>query len=153
MIDNLLSTSTVKLQADVDNWQGAGREAGHLLLKNNLIDEDYIERMIEGVYEFGPYIVIGPGIALFHARPESSVKEICLSMVTLKDPVEFGAGDKDPVDLVFALGALDHDSHLKLMAELMVILQDNELLNNIRQEENTESVLKMIDNKLEKENE
>lgn len=152
MIENLLNQSTVKLKADAENWQEAGRVAGKLLLDSNLIDEDYIERIIEGVYEFGPYIVIAPGMALFHARPESSVKEVCLSMATLQKPVEFGAGNKDPVDLVFVLGAIDDSSHLELMAELMKILQDSSLVESIRNEENVDKVLNMIKNKLTEEN-
>lgn len=152
MIENLLNQSTVKLKAEAKTWQEAGRITGKLLLDSNLIDQEYIERTIEGVYEFGPYIVLAPGMALFHARPESSVKEICLSMATLKTPVEFGAGDKDPVDLIFVLGAIDDSSHLELMAELMKILQDNKLIENIKNEENVDKVLDMIKTKLSEEN-
>lgn len=152
MIENLLNQSTVKLKAEAKTWQEAGRITGKLLLDSNLIDQEYIERTIEGVYEFGPYIVLAPGMALFHARPESSVKEICLSMATLKTPVEFGAGDKDPVDLIFVLGAIDDSSHLELMAELMKILQDSKLIENIKNEENVDKVLDMIKTKLSEEN-
>ncbi|WP_164667872.1 PTS sugar transporter subunit IIA [Virgibacillus doumboii] len=149
MIKELLTESTISLQVEAADWEDAGVKAGELLLKNNSIKEDYIQRMLEAVHEYGPYIVIAPGMALFHARPEESVNEICLSMITLKKPVEFGADGKDPVDLVFALGAIEHDSHLKAMAELMKILQDNELVNEIKSETNAEKVLKMIYEKVE----
>ncbi|HLS08196.1 PTS sugar transporter subunit IIA [Lentibacillus sp.] len=144
MIENLLKESTVQLQVDASNWEEAGIKAGNLLLENNYIKEDYINRMLEAVYEYGPYIVIAPGMALFHARPENSVNNICMSMITLKEPVEFGAGDKDPVNLVFALGAIDHDSHLKAMAELMTILQDDQLVADIKNEKDSAKVLEMI---------
>lgn len=149
MIESLLKKSTLQLQVDVSDWEEAGVIAGKLLLDNNYIKEDYIERMLEAVHEYGPYIVIAPGIALFHARPEESVKEICLSMITLKTPVEFGADDKDPVDLVFALGAIDHNSHLEAMAELMKILQDDQLVENIRNEKKLDKALEMIYKKLD----
>lgn len=151
MLKDLLNPSTVRLQVDVTNWEEAGKEAGKLLLQNHFIQEDYITRMIQAVHEYGPYIVIAPGIALFHARPESSVKKICLSMITLKNPVNFGAGENDPVYLVFALAAIDHDSHLKLMANLMTILQDAELLDFIRKETNITKVLENIYEKIDTE--
>jgi len=148
MIEKLLTKKTIKLKESASNWEEAGIKAGKLLLKNNFITEDYIDRTLEAVYEYGPYIVIAPGLALFHARPEESVKEICLSMMTLKDPVEFGAGDKDPVDLIFSLGALDHNSHLEVMSELMTILQDSELVREIKNATQAEEVLEMIHQKL-----
>ncbi|MBY7144559.1 PTS sugar transporter subunit IIA [Virgibacillus sp. NKC19-3] len=152
MLESLLSSSTISLQVHVENWQEAGQKAGELLLENNIVEERYIQSMIDGVYEYGPYIVIAPGIALFHARPEEGVKEIGLTMITLENPVDFGAGNKDPVDLVFALGAVDHNTHLNLMAELMRVLQDKQLLEMIRTEENVDRVLNMINKKLREEN-
>ncbi len=149
MIKNLLNESTIMLQAEVESWEGAGIKAGELLFKNGFVEQDYIERMIEAVNDFGPYIVIAPGIALFHARPEESVKEVCLSMVTLKTPVEFGAGDKDPVDLIFAFAAIDDNSHLKAISELMKILQDDQLVSNIRKEKNKEKVIENIHQKFD----
>jgi len=151
MLKKLLNRDTIRLQVNVDSWEEAGNRVGDLLLENDLIEPDYINRMIEAVHEYGPYIVIAPGIALFHARPESSVKEICLSMITLKEPVEFGAGENDPVDLVFALGAIDQNSHLELMAGLMTILQDADLLKKIKLETSTNEVLNLISEKLSKE--
>lgn len=60
------------------------KKAGGLLLDNQSIKKEYIADMIASVHEFGPYIVIAPGIALFHARPEGNVNEICLSYLRLK---------------------------------------------------------------------
>ncbi len=149
MISTMLNTSTIRLNEQVADWEEAANKAGNLLLENDSINKGYIDSMVQSVHEFGPYIVIAPGIALFHARPESNVKEICLSMMTLENPIEFGAGDKDPVDLIFAFGALDHDSHLQLMAELMKVLQDGELLDSIRNDNDVEHVLTMIQTKVE----
>jgi len=148
MLEQLLGPSTCKAKVNAQSWIEAGRKAGKLLLDKKFITENYIESIINGVYEYGPYIVIGPGIALFHARPEDGVNEICLSMMTLKQPVEFGAGENDPVDLIFVLGAIDQNSHLNLMAELMQVLQDDALLSEIRNENSANEILKVIKNKL-----
>jgi PTS system ascorbate-specific IIA component len=49
--------------------------------------------------------------------------------VTLAEPITFGNDANDPVKLVFGLCAVDHDSHLDLLAELSALLSDNETVN------------------------
>ncbi len=78
----------------------------------------YAERCIAMIDEHGPYVVLAPGIALAHARPEDGVVRLCLAVTTLADPVPFGHPDNDPVDLVFAFGSPDSDQHVGLLAAL-----------------------------------
>ena len=88
--------------------------------------------MIKFCEEHQAYIVIAPGIALPHARPEDGVKKICLSLLTLQKPVHFGHPHNDPVDLVIALGMIDNKSHVEALASLSEILMDKKKLNIIR---------------------
>jgi mannitol/fructose-specific phosphotransferase system IIA component (Ntr-type) len=87
--------------------------------------------MLEAVAENGPYIVIAPGIALAHGRPSEAVLEIGLSLVTLAEPVIFGNEANDPVRLVIGLCAIDHSSHIDIMAELATFLGDSSSVNNL----------------------
>ena len=57
--------------------------------------------MINAVEELGPYIVIIPHIAIAHARPSDNVLKNGISLITLKEPVEFGNKDNDPVYYIF----------------------------------------------------
>jgi len=41
------------------------------------------------------------------------VKRMCMSLVRLASPIEFGSEANDPVDLVFAFGAVDKEAHLQ----------------------------------------
>jgi PTS system ascorbate-specific IIA component len=74
-------------------------------------------------------MVIAPSIALAHSRPSDSVLETGLSLVTLANPIEFGSTSNDPVSLVIGLAAVDHDSHIDLMAALSELLMSNEMVN------------------------
>ena len=96
--------------------------------------------MIQAFEDLGPYMVIAPGIALAHARPSSSVIETGLSLVTLKSPIEFGSTSNDPVSLVIGLAAVDHDSHIDLMAALSELLMSNESVNFLAQAVNESEV-------------
>ena len=110
--------------------EAAIRASGQLLVESGRVTADYIEQMVAAVEEFGPYIVIAPGIALAHARPSESVLATGLSLAVLASPVEFGSHN-DPVNLVFGLAAVDHDSHLTVLAELAERLSDEHFVNKL----------------------
>ena len=128
MIDNLLNEENVDINIDVKSWQEAIEKVGNLLLANNKIEERYIESMIDTVNNMGPYIVMAKGIAMPHARPEHGAKETSLSIITLKEPVEFGNEDFDPVTMVIGLSSVDSKSHLELLSDLSNIMDDEELI-------------------------
>lgn len=106
------------------DWQGAIRLACGLLEERAAVRSEYADRCIATVEEHGPYIVLTPGIALAHARPEDGVQRLGVSVVTLAEPVEFGHLDNDPVDVVFAFGSPDDEQHLAVLAELARQLAD-----------------------------
>lgn len=76
---------------------------------------------------------LGHGVAIPHGR-SASVAEPRAAFVRLATPIDFGADDKKPVDLVAALIVPDHftDQHLKLLAELAELFSDTELTSALR---------------------
>jgi len=110
-----IGKKTIRVNVKVKNWQEAVQKSGDLLVAAELVEPEYIDAMVETTKELGPYCVIAPGIAIPHARPESGVKDTGFSAITLAEPVEFGNPDNDPVFLVLAFCALDHESHIKTL--------------------------------------
>jgi len=141
---DLLTESTVIIKASVSDWKDAIRKSGELLLNIDAIEPRYIDAMIKFCEENQAYIVIAPGVALPHARPEDGVKEICLSLITLKEPVKFGHPQNDPVDLVIALGAIDNRSHIKALGQLAEMLMNKETLRKLRNANTKKEALKII---------
>lgn len=103
-----------------------------------------IQAMLKNVEVNGTYIVISPGIAMPHARPEEGALDIGLSIVTLKEPVVFGHPKNDPVKIVVGLCAIDHQSHLKALTELADILMDEKKVERITSAETAEDILEII---------
>lgn len=128
----LLTEDTIALDEPMDGWEQAIRRAGALLLEQSAIQQRYIEAMVGAMRELGPYMVIAPGIALAHARPEDGVLRVCMSLVRLANPVEFGSSANDPVDLVFALGGVDHEQHVDALKQLAVLLQQDDAVAELR---------------------
>ncbi len=62
---------------------------------------------------------IGHGIAIPHGR-SAAYDEARGAFLRLAHPIDFGASDGEPVDLVFALAVPEHftQQHLQLLAEL-----------------------------------
>ena len=128
----LITEATVRAGVAVKSWEEAVDHVGSLLLKAGKIQPGYISAMKRVLQEMGPYAVIAPGIALLHARPEDGVVEPCLGLITLSTPVAFGHSQNDPVDLVFALGATDKQSHILALQQLGLLLGRDEKLKAIR---------------------
>ena len=117
---------------------------GELLVASKRVKPVYIQSMLEAVKEFGPYIVIAPGIALAHGKPGDSVLATGLSLLTLSDPIEFKHSQNDPVQLVFGLAATDHHSHIELMAELAEFLSDSSRVNSLLTCSNIDQIRAML---------
>ncbi len=131
MIAEFAREEYIKVNAEAPSWQDAIRQSGELLLSNDCIEPRYIDRMISMVEEEGPYMVIAPGVALAHARPDDGAKKIGLAFLTLKEPIEFGNPDNDPVRLVLALSAVDNSSHLKVIGEMAELLIDEAAMEKL----------------------
>lgn len=143
MLKDLLTEKTIKLNVNASNWEEAIRIGGELLVKNGFVEQRYVEAMVKNVKEMGPYIVIAPGIAMPHARPEDGVKRVCMSLVTLKEPVVFKNDKK--VRIMLSLGATDQYSHLQTLSDLMKLFSDSSYVDRILKASNTEEVIKVIE--------
>lgn len=119
----MFKPSHIATQVAVTTWQEALRAAGQLLVDAGACTSTYVEATVTAVAEMGPYIVLAPQVALAHARPSQAVLSSDMAVIVLKTPVCFGAGDNDPVKLVFAFCATDQGSHLKLLSQLATLLE------------------------------
>lgn len=144
MLSNVLKKEYIKLNVECKNWEEAVRAAGEILLQNGVITNEYIEEAIKGVKELGPYIVITKGVALPHATNKVGVNKTGISLITLKNPVEFGNKDNDPVYYVFMLATTDMDSHLSALSNLSDLLGKQEFYDILNNAQDPLSVIEYI---------
>ncbi|MBO9663253.1 PTS sugar transporter subunit IIA [Dokdonella sp.] len=76
---------------------------------------------------------LGHGVAIPHGR-SAAVGEARAAFVHLAEPIDFGAVDQQPVDLVAALIVPAHftDQHLKLLAELAELFSNPAVTDALR---------------------
>lgn len=123
----------ISLDVSAGDWRQAIALAGAGLEVSGRASAEYTASMIRAVEDNGPYIVIAPGVALAHAAISPAVYSAGFALARLATPVAFGHAEHDPVRLVFALAAVDHESHAPMMGEfaawIMQPSQINFLLN------------------------
>ena len=96
MLSDYLSPEFIQLKVSVSDWAEAVQAAGNILVEAGKCEKGYVQAMIDAVKDLGPYMVLAPGLAMPHARPEDGVLETGISLVTLENPVEFGSEANDP---------------------------------------------------------
>ena len=131
LLQRALGDSSILLNQSATEWRQAVRLAGAGLVASGRTTAEYTEAMIATIEELGPYVVIAPGLAMPHARPNDSVLETGMSLVTLAEPVSFGHTKNDPVRVVFGLAALDHDKHLELLSEFAAQFSHPDFVNTL----------------------
>lgn len=145
MLEDLLTESVIDVNVNVDDWEEAVRYGGGLLKSEKIIEQEYIDAMIDSVKELGPYIVIAPGIAMPHASSKLGVNKIGMSLITLKEPVNFGNSQNDPVKIVLTLAAVDPTSHLKALSEVVSYLNNEEIVNKLKKSNNPKDIMKLLE--------
>lgn len=122
MIQDLLTDDKIQIHIEAKDCNEAIEKTSEPLLANESIKENYVEAMKESIKKYGPYIVIGPGIALAHARPEDGVSKLDVSVASLAKPIDFGNKQNDPVKIIFVLSAVDSYSHLNILKAIVNLI-------------------------------
>ena len=140
LLADAFGEGSILIKESVGTRSAAIELAGELLVQSGKAKPSYVSSMLEAVERFGPYIVIAPGIALAHGKPSEDVIETGLSLLVLKQAIEFQHSQNDPVQLVFGLAATDHESHLETMAQLAQVLSDQERVNALLTSSESEQI-------------
>ncbi|MCA1010624.1 BglG family transcription antiterminator [Halobacillus halophilus] len=149
MLNDLLTKNTIQLKDQVSGWEEAIKTAAQPLIDQESIHEEYVQAMIDTVHELGPYVVIAPGIAIPHARPEAGVEQLGMSFLRLKEPVYFSEKEKHRAQLVIVLAAIDNQTHLKALAQLTELLSNEDNVDKLIAADDKEAVLEIINQSVE----
>lgn len=143
-LTDLLRPNLIAVNVHVKDWQEAVRESGRLLVEDEAVEPRFVDAMIEVVKEFGPYIVLAPGFAMPHAKAEAGCLKTSMSLITLTEPVEFGNPDNDPVYVVAALTAKDHNEHIGALSQLADVLSNDTVVEELAAAKSTEEILAIV---------
>jgi len=143
-LTDLLTENMIQFCETVDNWKNAIRVAAEPLLQNGYITNHYIEAMILNVEHYGPYIVIAPGFAIPHAKPEDGVHKLGMTLLRLTNPVSFSNQEKHNVRFIVVLAAINNEAHLKALAQLTNIFSNNHDQNILKEASNEKQIVERL---------
>ena len=127
-----LSKKAILTGISVENWEEAVEKAGGLLVSSGKAKPSYIQAVINIVKQNGAYIVVAPGLAITHARPEDGAIKTGLSFLKLKTPVIFPGREDNPVTHLISLSAISKDDHLDLLSFISDMLGNSERLEKLK---------------------
>ncbi|WLS80349.1 PTS sugar transporter subunit IIA [Erwinia pyri] len=126
MLTDLLTPDVIRLYPACKGWREAIALACEPLITNGAIEPGYVEAIYRSHEAIGPYYVVGPGIAMPHARPEEGVNRLALSLTVIEEGVNFDSDGNDPVRLLIVLAATDSHSHIEAIAQLAALFDCEE---------------------------
>jgi PTS system nitrogen regulatory IIA component len=88
---------------------------------------------------------LGHGVAIPHGR-SAALTVATGVLVRLAEPIDFGASDGEPVDLVFALGVPEHftQQHLVLLAQLAEMFADEAFRARLRASTDADALYRLV---------
>ncbi len=125
-------------------WREAVTKASQPLLDNGNISFSYVNSMIQVIEEHGPYMLLAPHVILLHARPSDGVNALCLSMLILEQPIQFGDASNVMVDIAFVLGAIDEHAHVNALLQLSSLASQPDFCQAVRQTSKASDVLRIV---------
>ena len=143
-IKELMRPNLVKIHVPVKDWQDAIRAVGELMVKDGAVEPRFIDAMIRVANEFGPYIVLAPGFAMPHARPEDGCLRSSMALITLAKPINFGNPQNDPVKVVVALAATDNKSHIEGLSDLAEVMSEDGIVDKLGNSKTVDEVLDIM---------
>ena len=119
--ESLIENNSIKLNQTAANWEEAIKIGTDLLVASGAIEPRYYENIVSKIKEMGPYIVLAPGLAMPHARPEEGVIRTAFGLTTLAQPVNF---DGEQISVLVTLAGSDSDTHMEGIMEITQIFDD-----------------------------
>ncbi len=143
-LEQLLAADRIQAAAQADDSDALLEAAARLLAEDAPARIPAIAASLRQRERLGS-TAIGHGIAIPHGRSDAFA-EPRGAFLRLARPIEFGAGDEQPVDLVFALIVPEHftQQHLQLLSELAERFADADYRDALRRADDGDALLRLL---------
>ena len=143
----LVDEKTIQLQLEANDWEDAIRKAGAPMVEHRYVKQSYIDDIIRLIHSVGPFVVITKHVALPHTKPTAGALRCGIGITSLKNGVNFNSQEHDPIKYIFTLSALDNESHLTAMSQLLDLFNDDAFYELLDKETSPIKVIEYIQNK------
>ena len=142
-LGDLLNLNKIQVIKEKMNWKKAVQTALFPLVTCKSIQGKYIQKIINLTKKHGPYMNIGKGIMLAHGKPIDGVNKLDFSITLFKYP--FLIQKRKPrIKLIIGLAPINSHSHLKLLNDLLNLLQKRTVLYKLVQSQNILEIYNLL---------
>jgi len=140
----ILSKDRISLQASATDKADAIRKAGELLVNSGCVLPEYVDGML--AREQSMSTSLGNGVAIPHGIYENRghILQTGISVLQLKDGVEWDEGEK--VFMVIGIAA-SSDEHVGVLSNLADVIDDEENLAELLKTDDPDVVVKYLGEK------
>lgn len=146
MLSELITSDVISIYPNAADWKDAVQKSCQALIDNGAVEPRYVDAIFRSHEELGPYYVVGPSMAIPHARPEDGVNRLSLAITVIQQGVHFDSEGNDPVKMLVTLAATDSESHVGAIAQLAELFMNEEHVEQICNAQTIEDVLAVIKN-------
>ncbi len=128
----LLKPDAVKVSGSVSSKKRLFQDLGDIAASAYGFNAGEVTDALRAREALGP-TGVGHGVALPHARL-SGIDSVVGAFILLEKPIDFGAVDREPVDIAFAIFAPDDAGvdHLKALALVSRTLRETSICSKLR---------------------
>jgi mannitol/fructose-specific phosphotransferase system IIA component (Ntr-type) len=141
---DVIKPECIRIKVKAKTPEEAIRIAGMVMLEQGIIEERYVEAMVNVFKKMGPYIVIAPRVCLPHAGPDDGAKKVGIAILTLENAICFGNKENDPVKICIAFATPDKKQHVKVLASIAELLQNKQDVEDIANAKTPEDIIEVL---------
>lgn len=150
LVDMLKELDSVNVIDNINSWHEAVEECFKPLLKKEYINKEYIQKVIDAGKELNFYYLIGKHLAMPHAKRESGVFKNGITLLVIKNGVNFENHSNNPIYCLIGLDAVDNDSHIEIMSDILEIFgseEDGVVAGELKNMNSKEDIINYLLNK------
>ena len=146
MLENIIKKEYINTTDLKMNWKDAIKLSAKPLVDDGVVEAGYVDNMIENVETHGPYIDLGKGIAIAHAKNYKNIHRTGISILKLSVPTYILDDKNHRVDIMITLASVDDNEHLGHLAALTTTLSDEKTLTEFKEATTIEHIYNIVHN-------
>ena len=139
-LSKIIPEKYAQFEKSIEDWREAIEIAAKPLVKDKKINKSYINDSIRVIETLGNYMMFIPEIAFVHATPEN-VLENAVSVLNLKNQIEFGSKNKSMVKTIVVLANKEENKNL---INLTNILTKNDNIKKFKEAKKYEDIKSIV---------
>lgn len=141
-MSNVLSKENILLNQSVETKEEAIRLTGSILVKEQFVESDYIEKMMERENLTSTYM--GNFVAIPHGTEDAKqfVKKSGISVVQVPRGVDFGS--ENIVKLLIGIAG-KNDEHLEILSKIAIVCSEEENIEKLVEAKTAEEIMSIFE--------